>query len=113
MVKLEKLSFNFDEFTIRSEARDALDRNAQCLKEAAGFVDIIIEGHADARGTQGYNLALGEKRANVVREYLLSFGINPRSMTVRSIGENRPLCQQLAESCYQRNRRVEFVQIRR
>lgn len=113
VVELVTIKFDFNDFAIRSDARDLLDQNAECLRQAAGQITVVLEGHADERGTQEYNLALGEKRANAVRKYLRNLGIDADIMTSRSMGENQPTCQQASESCYQDNRRVEFVQQRR
>jgi peptidoglycan-associated lipoprotein len=66
---------------------------------------VTIEGHCDDRGTSEYNLALGERRANVVREYLGSLGVTPDRVLVISKGEESPVCSETDESCWQRNRR--------
>lgn len=113
VVELITIPFDFNEFDIRLDAREALNQNAECLRQASGTVTIVLEGHADERGTQEYNLALGEKRANAVRNYLRNLGIEANIMTTRSMGENRPTCRQASESCHQQNRRVEFIQTRR
>ncbi len=110
LVELITIPFDFNEFDIRVDAREALNQNAECLRQVDGQVTIVLEGHADDRGTQEYNLALGEKRANAVRNYLRNLGIDANVMTTRSMGENRPVCNQDTEDCHQRNRRVEFIQ---
>ena len=112
VVALGTVHFDFDRYDIRADARSILDQNVKCLEEAPS-VEIILEGHADERGTQEYNLALGEKRANAVKSYLRNMGIDPSRMITRSKGENEPLCTERTESCYARNRRVEFIQRRR
>jgi peptidoglycan-associated lipoprotein len=68
-----------------------------------------IEGHADMRGTNEYNLALGERRANAVRDYLTGLGIGADRFVVLSKGEEEPLCNDDSEPCHQRNRRGQFV----
>lgn len=113
LIQLATIPFDFNEFEIRFDAREALDQNADCLRENADRLTIALEGHADERGTQEYNLALGEKRAAAVRNYLRNLGIDANIMTTRSLGENRPVCREESESCHERNRRVEFIQSRR
>jgi peptidoglycan-associated lipoprotein len=68
-----------------------------------------VEGHADSRGTNQYNLALGERRANAVKDYLVGLGIAADRLVVVSKGEETPLCTEETESCWQRNRRGHFV----
>jgi peptidoglycan-associated lipoprotein len=72
-------------------------------------VRVTIEGHADSRGTNEYNLALGERRANSVREYLGSLGIGAERMLPVSKGEETPVCTEDTDACWQRNRRGAFV----
>lgn len=112
VVELLTIKFDFNDFTIRADSRALLDQNAECLRQAAGLVSVVLEGHADERGTQEYNLALGEKRANAVRNYLRNLGIESEMLETRSLGENQPTCEENSEACYQDNRRVEFVQQR-
>jgi peptidoglycan-associated lipoprotein len=111
VVALETVNFDFDKYDLTISARGALDQNAKCLEEAPG-VTIVIEGHCDERGTQEYNLALGEKRANTVRGYLKNLGIDVSRMQTRSKGENEPVCNGASEDCYAQNRRVQFLQER-
>jgi peptidoglycan-associated lipoprotein len=85
-----------------------LQSNASWLKQNPN-VRFTIEGHCDDRGSQEYNLALGDRRANAVKEYLVSQGIAESRMNVISYGEDRPVCREETEDCYQRNRRAEFV----
>jgi peptidoglycan-associated lipoprotein len=72
---------------------------------------VSVEGHADQRGTNEYNLALGERRAKAVMDYLVSLGIAANRFVVVSKGEESPLCTELTEACYARNRRGHFVVI--
>jgi peptidoglycan-associated lipoprotein len=69
----------------------------------------MIEGHADSRGTNEYNLALGERRADAVRDYLVSLGVSTDRITIVSKGEEQPFCSEESESCWQQNRRGHFV----
>ena len=85
-----------------------LQANANWLKQNPN-VHFTIEGHCDDRGSQEYNLALGDRRANSVKEFLVSQGVPEANMKVISYGEERPVCREEAEDCYQHNRRAEFV----
>jgi peptidoglycan-associated lipoprotein len=105
---LGDVMFNYDQSTIRDDQRAALQRNADYLRRWTS-VRVSIEGHADARGTNEYNLALGERRATAVKEYLAGLGVMGDRMVVVSKGEETPLCTEMAEECYMRNRRGHFV----
>ena len=70
---------------------------------------VVIEGHCDERGTQAYNLVLGEKRARSVKLYLEDLGVPPSRLKTTSYGELRPFCKERDESCYQQNRRAHFA----
>ena len=105
---LAEVRFDYDQFAIRDSERAALQRNADYLRRWTA-VRVSIEGHADLRGTNEYNLALGERRANSVREYLTGLGIAADRLSVTSKGEEAPLCSEDTEPCHERNRRVQFV----
>jgi peptidoglycan-associated lipoprotein len=100
--------FNYDESNLSDEAREKLARNADVLKGQPQF-QVTIEGHCDERGTSEYNLALGERRANAVRDYLGSLGVTPARMRTISYGKERPVCTQNEESCWSQNRRAHMV----
>lgn len=100
--------FDFDRSELRAEAREQLSRNADWLRSNSGYV-VTIEGHCDERGTNEYNLALGDRRASSARDYLVSLGIEAGRMTTLSYGEELPVCTDSSESCWQRNRRAHFV----
>jgi peptidoglycan-associated lipoprotein len=100
--------FNYDESNLSDEAREKLARNADVLKGQPQF-QVTIEGHCDERGTSEYNLALGERRANAVRDYLGSLGVTPARMRTLSYGKERPVCTQNEESCWSQNRRAHMV----
>jgi peptidoglycan-associated lipoprotein len=104
---LRPVYFDFDRAEIRASDAQILDGNAQWL-QANRTVVVIVEGHADERGTSEYNLALAERRARAVRDYLISRGVEAGRLSVLSYGENRPTCTQHAEACWATNRRVEF-----
>ena len=100
--------FDFDRFELKSEARERLSKNAEFMKAHPEFM-IRIEGHCDERGTAEYNLALGERRANAAKDYLVSLGIPAAKMQTISYGEEQPQCSESGESCWWRNRRDHFV----
>jgi peptidoglycan-associated lipoprotein len=100
--------FDYDESNLSDDTRDKLSRNADLLKSSAQL-SVTIEGHADSRGTSEYNLALGERRANAVRDYLTSLGIAATRMRTISYGKERPVCTEEVESCWSQNRRAHMV----
>ncbi len=100
--------FDFDKYDIRPDARPILDAVAAFLNENTEL-NIIIEGHCDERGTNEYNLALGERRAKSAKNYLVSLGVAPSRIITITYGEEKPLCTQHNEACWQRNRRAHFV----
>ncbi|HEX9941305.1 MAG TPA: peptidoglycan-associated lipoprotein Pal [Thermoanaerobaculia bacterium] len=100
--------FDYDESTLTDDTRDKLSRNADLLKSNPQF-SITIEGHADSRGTNEYNLALGERRASAVREYMTSLGVAGDRLRTISYGEERPVCTQEEESCWSQNRRAHMI----
>lgn len=100
--------FNYDQSTIREDARTALQANATWLNRWTS-TRVTIEGHCDARGTSEYNLALGERRANAVKDYLVSLGVEADRLLVVSKGEESPVCFEEDESCWQRNRRGHSI----
>jgi peptidoglycan-associated lipoprotein len=99
--------FDFDRYSIRGDARMILKENAAFLKEHDGAF-ITLEGHCDERGTDEYNIALGERRVNSVKNYLSKLGISNGRINIISYGEERPFCRESNEDCWQRNRRVHF-----
>jgi peptidoglycan-associated lipoprotein len=105
---LEDVFFLYDVADLDDKARASLQKNAVYLKRWTTVV-VSIEGHADARGTTEYNLALGERRAAAVRDYLVSLGIPAARLNVVSMGEEQPVCREEVESCYQQNRRGHAV----
>ena len=100
--------FNYDESELSDETRDKLSRNADLLKGQPQF-QLTVEGHADSRGTNEYNLALGERRANSVKDYLGSLGVNADRLRTISYGEERPVCTTEEESCWSQNRRAHMI----
>jgi peptidoglycan-associated lipoprotein len=105
---LAEVHFVFDMSTIRNEDKAVLQRNADYLKRWPS-IRVSVEGHADARGTNEYNLALGQRRGDAVKQYLVGLGIGGDRLTVVSKGEEDPLCTEMTDACYERNRRGHFV----
>jgi peptidoglycan-associated lipoprotein len=100
--------FDYDRAELSSETRDRLARNARFLTDHPRF-RLTVEGHCDERGTSEYNLALGERRAAAVRQYLSSLGISPDRLTTISYGKERPVCTEESESCWRLNRRAHHL----
>jgi peptidoglycan-associated lipoprotein len=108
LANLKDIRFDFDRYEIRTEDAKTLESNAKWLK-ANGSVQVLIEGHCDERGTQEYNLALGDRRAKAAQAYLVSQGVSGNRIHVISYGEEHPLCAAHDESCWQMNRRDHFL----
>ena len=108
VIDLKDIHFAFDRAEIGSEAASVLDVNAQWLKANPSHL-LLIEGHADERGTAEYNLALGEKRAKAAMNYLVAQGIQASRVTIISYGKERPVCTEKSEACWAQNRRDNFL----
>jgi peptidoglycan-associated lipoprotein len=100
--------FAYDSVTIKPEGRSTLQKNLEYLKRWAS-TRVMVEGHADSRGTNEYNLALGERRAAAVRDYLVGLGLDASRTSIVSKGEEQPQCTDENESCWQKNRRGTFI----
>ena len=100
--------FDFNKADIRSDARDALGKTADFFRNYPQ-IRVTIEGHCDERGSTEYNLALGDRRASAVKQYLVSLGISADRLNTVSFGKEKPFCMQSTEACYQQNRRGHFV----
>jgi peptidoglycan-associated lipoprotein len=100
--------FDFNKADIRADARDALSKTADLLKNYPQF-KVTIEGHCDERGSTEYNLALGDRRAAAVKQYLVSLGISADRLSTVSYGKEKPFCTESNETCWQQNRRGHFV----
>jgi peptidoglycan-associated lipoprotein len=105
---LADVYFAFDSVKITKDGEASLAQDAEWLK-ANPNQQLTIEGHCDERGTQAYNMVLGEKRAKTVRGYLIELGIAPDRLIVASYGKDRPFCKEHEETCYQQNRRAHLV----
>jgi peptidoglycan-associated lipoprotein len=106
--ELKPIYFDFDKADIRSDDAQALDASAQWLKDHPD-AQLLIEGHADERGTNEYNLALGERRARAARDYLVGRGVPDDRISTVSYGEERPACTEKNDACWTLNRRAEFL----
>jgi peptidoglycan-associated lipoprotein len=107
VAELKDIFFDFDKYDIRPADAKTLDANAQWLKSNDNLV--LIEGHCDERGTNEYNLALGERRAKSTMNYLVSQGVQANRITIISYGEERPQCTEHNEACWAKNRRSHFL----
>ena len=103
----EDIHFDFDKYVLTPQAMMILDDKAAYLREHSG-VRVLVEGHCDDRGSSEYNLALGDRRANSAKNYLVRSGVAASRITTISYGEEQPLCMQQNESCWSRNRRGNF-----
>jgi len=102
--------FDFDSYRIREDAVPTLKELSSYLSK--NNITLTIEGHADERGTTEYNLALGQKRASAVEQYLMQSGIPSKRLEIVSCGEDQPLCTEKTEECWAKNRRARFVIIK-
>ncbi len=105
---LRDVHFDFDKYEVLPPDKPILEDNATWLKANPNAL-LLIEGHADERGTNEYNLALGERRAKATRDFLVSLGVEAGRMTVISYGEERPTCTERTEACWAQNRRAHFL----
>jgi peptidoglycan-associated lipoprotein len=105
---LQPIFFDTDASTLRDDARSTLDQDARMLRENAG-AKIVIEGHCDERGTVEYNQALGERRAQAARDYLVQAGIDASRLQIISYGKERPFDQGHDEAAWAKNRRAHFA----
>jgi len=107
-IKLSTIYFAFDDYSLSEQAEKKLIENAAWLINNPNKT-IIIEGHCDERGTEEYNIALGERRANSAKKYLINLGVNPDQLSTISYGEERPADSGHDEDAWAKNRRAEFV----
>lgn len=107
-MQLADAYFDFDSYALSSEAKGTLEQNAKELKRVTA-TNITIEGHCDERGTKAYNLALGEKRANAAKDYLVALGVAGTRINTVSYGKERPFDDGHDDSAWAKNRRAHFV----
>ncbi len=101
----DRVFFDFDKYNLKADARKTLEKQAVWLKKYPSLV-VTVEGHADERGTREYNLALGERRANSARDYLVALGVNPNRLKIISYGKERPVALGSNEAAWAQNRRA-------
>ena len=105
---LETVYFDYDEATLRPDARPILQRNAKRIEQHPEWGTVSIEGHCDERGSDEYNMALGERRAMQVKSYLVDLGVQNARLRTVTFGEARPAVQGYTEEAFRHNRRSEF-----
>jgi peptidoglycan-associated lipoprotein len=108
-VALETVYFDFDKSDLRQDARDALSKNAEALLKQVADAKIKLEGHCDERGSDEYNMALGDRRAKSAANYLTTLGVKADRISTVSYGEEKPAVQGHDEAAWSKNRRAEFV----
>ena len=106
--RVKDVYFDYDKAELRGDARAVLQENARILKENPD-AKVTLEGHCDERGTEEYNLALGQRRAEVVKAYLADLGVSASSLSTISYGEEKPFAQGHDESAWSQNRLVHFL----
>ncbi len=106
---IEDVFFDYDRYSIREDARATLEKNVKILLDGKKDARIVIEGHCDERGTVEYNIALGQRRADAVKKYLVNLGVDPSRITTVSYGKEKPFCFEHNEQCWQENRRAHFI----
>jgi peptidoglycan-associated lipoprotein len=106
--QLKEIYFDFDDYRLKFEARETLKADADWLSKNPAL-NVQVEGNCDERGTSEYNLALGAKRAQAAKDYLMTLGIAPARLTTISYGSEIPVCREHNEECWQKNRRDRFV----
>lgn len=112
VTELEPIYFDFDRAVIRDDQLSTMRENVQAVKEHEQWRTIVIEGHTDERGSEEYNLALGERRANAAKQYLVDAGVDASRLDTVSFGESKPAVQGHDESAWKWNRRAEFRIVR-
>lgn len=105
---LQTVYFDFDRSNIRQDQVSTVNNNGDVLRSNSSW-RVTIEGHCDERGTNEYNMALGDRRARSARDYVVNTGIDPNRISTVSYGEERPVCHGHDESCWWQNRRGEFL----
>lgn len=106
---LQDVFFDFDQMVIRRDAIPILEQNAKVIRKRYANREVLIQGHCDERGTEAYNLILGERRAAAVKNYLVNLGVQASQLRVLSLGKSQPFCPHRTVSCFRQNRRAHFV----
>lgn len=105
---LEPVYFAFNEYSLNAQSRKTLESNAATIKDK-GVNKIVVEGNCDDRGTISYNIVLGDKRAQEVKNYYVKLGIPAANISVVSYGEEKPVCTESTNACWSKNRRADTV----
>ena len=108
-VALGTVYFALDKATLTDEARKVVEANAKAIKAAGGNYNVVVEGNCDDRGTIAYNIALGEKRANEVKDYYVRLGIPAANISTVSYGKEKPVCYEATQACWAKNRRADTI----
>jgi peptidoglycan-associated lipoprotein len=108
-VGLQDVFFTYDSWVLNPEGRRALQADLEQLEDALRRRPLLIEGHCDERGTEAYNMVLGERRAKSVQQYLINLGLPANRLGIVSYGEKRPFCGGHDENCYRQNRRAHLA----
>ncbi|GJL56497.1 MAG: hypothetical protein NPIRA02_36290 [Nitrospirales bacterium] len=106
---LSDIFFDYDQYILRGHDLSALETNAKVLLGRYPKKKLLIQGHCDERGTEEYNLVLGVRRAQAVKDYLADLGVPPENMQVLSYGKSKPFCSEHSPTCWKHNRRSHFV----
>ncbi len=106
---LQDILFDYDQMAIRRDAVPLLEQNAKVLLKRYPNREVLIQGHCDERGTEAYNLILGERRASSVKNYLVNLGVEASRLRVLSLGKSQPFCLERTIPCFRQNRRAHFV----
>jgi peptidoglycan-associated lipoprotein len=112
LARLEDALFDYDKATIRDDARGALKEDVDVIRGILADwpqQKLLIEGHADERGSEEYNMALGDRRARAAEDFLSSMGVAQNQLTIVSFGKDRPVCTDKSEDCWQKNRRAHIT----
>ncbi len=112
LARIEDAYFDYDRASLRPDAMKALEADSTELRDILkNYPDykLTIQGHCDERGSEEYNIALGDRRADSAKEYLVQIGIPSAQLNVISYGKERPVCREHDEACWQRNRRIHIV----
>lgn len=110
-VGLNTVYFALDKATLTEEARKTIEANAKAIKATSGNYKVVVEGNCDDRGTIAYNIALGEKRANEVKDYYVRLGIAASKISTVSYGKEKPVCYEATPACWAKNRRADTILI--
>jgi peptidoglycan-associated lipoprotein len=107
---LDSIRFAYNESSLEEEAKATLQKNAECMKSNPPVGKVTVEGNCDERGTEEYNLHLGQRRADAAAKYVVNLGISKSQLKTISYGKDKPICTESNEGCWGQNRRVDFTQ---